>query len=208
MAMNVTHCPAWQDFPDIELYMDQVISVLDRALSPYSQEEKCITSTMINNYVKSKILLPPQNKRYHRAQLARLFMICLLKRFMQLSEIGRLLENLAARRSEEEVYSLFASELDLAMSVAYDRREEDAPAPAGKTEEALRSALFAFAAMHRARTDYLAAEQSWPRVLTEDEVKAQEKKAKEKEKEKEKKAKEKEKDKEKKAKEKKKEKKN
>ena len=176
-----TRSPRYEDFPDIELYMDQVISVLERVLSPYSpEEEKCITSTMINNYVKSKILLPPRNKRYARAQLARLFMICVLKHLMQLSEIGRLLENLAKKRSEEEVFSLFAAELDLAMATVYGQKAAPVADPAGKTEEALRSALFAFAARHRARTDYLSAEKSWPRVLTEDEVKAQEKKAKEK----------------------------
>ena len=39
--------PDWRDFPDLELYMDQVISVLNKMLAPVCESEVAITSTMI-----------------------------------------------------------------------------------------------------------------------------------------------------------------
>ena len=47
--------PEWDELPDLDLYMDQVISLLQRYLGQFpSPDEKGITSSMINNYVKQK----------------------------------------------------------------------------------------------------------------------------------------------------------
>ena len=47
------HCPKWEELPDIGLYMDQIVSVLDRYLAIFTEDEgsKLVTSTMINNYI-------------------------------------------------------------------------------------------------------------------------------------------------------------
>ena len=150
-AFRQYHCPDWNDFPDIELYMDQVISVLERSLEPISWgDEKSITSAMINNYVKQKIIPPPQNKRYARSQLALLFMVCVWKKFMPLSEIALLLECLG-KRGDEESYSLFARELTGAMGSLF-REEEPKPAPlSDPIENAVRAACTAFAAVTYSR---------------------------------------------------------
>ncbi|MBR3837259.1 MAG: DUF1836 domain-containing protein [Clostridia bacterium] len=155
-ALMPTAPPSWADFPDIELYMDQVISVLEKHLSPYF-EEKCITSTMINNYVKQKLIPPPQNKRYTRGQLARLFMICILKSFMQLSDIAALLDELCKPRSQEETYSLFSAELNEALLSVFGgaKPSQEAAAP---VENALHTALTAFAAILYARQSFRRAE--------------------------------------------------
>jgi len=56
------------DIPDIELYMDQVTTFIDNKLGYNKRilKDKILTKTMINNYTKSKILLPSKNKRYNR----------------------------------------------------------------------------------------------------------------------------------------------
>ncbi len=177
--------PQWIDFPDIELYMDQVISVLEKTLSPYFPGEKAITSTMINNYVKQKLLPPPQNKRYTKGQITKLFMICILKSFMQLSEIAALLDSLAAERTDEEVYTLFSEELDRAVSTVFGK-EEEKPKAENPTEKALQTAIMAFASILYARGTFRLAEQTWPKPLTEEKQKEKEKETK-KEKKKEKK---------------------
>lgn len=47
--------PRWDDLPEIDLYMDQVISVTDKLLSSLSVEDTPIlTPSMINNYVKKQ----------------------------------------------------------------------------------------------------------------------------------------------------------
>lgn len=50
--------PDWNDLPDIDLYMDQVITYLEKQLSVFSRndDEKLITPAMINNYVKNEII--------------------------------------------------------------------------------------------------------------------------------------------------------
>ncbi len=150
-------CPSWSDLPDIELYMDQVISVLERYLSPlYPEEEKCITSTMINNYVKQKLLPPPENKRYGKKHLAYLYMISVLKRFMQLSDIGLLLENLIAEQGEEGAFTFFGQELSAALSGLFDEGEK-IPLKKGKAARVIRTCCEAFAAILYSRSVFVSA---------------------------------------------------
>ena len=144
-ALKEYACPRWSDFPDIELYMDQVISLLERMLAPFfSEEEKSITSTMIQNYVKQRIIPPPHNKRYTRAHLSLLFIVCVWKRFMQLSDISVLLEDLKKDRTEEELYAFFAAELTAAIRRVFT---DDATMPKPLTDpadSAARAACVAF----------------------------------------------------------------
>ena len=55
------HMPRWDELPDIELYLDQVVNYLEKHLGIYvaNKEEKIITKTMINNYVKQEIMPAP-----------------------------------------------------------------------------------------------------------------------------------------------------
>ena len=99
--------PAWDDFPALSLYMDQVIYLLNQYLSPVPMEgeEKLVTSAMINNYVKLKIIPPPIKKRYGRSHLALLLMVCILKLTVNTGEIRKLIP---LTLSEEEIKALYA----------------------------------------------------------------------------------------------------
>ena len=85
--------PDWESLPQLDLYMDQVILLLTRYLSPLdmSGEEKIITASIINNYVRMKVMPPPVKKRYSRAHLAYLIIICTLKQSLSISCIQRML---------------------------------------------------------------------------------------------------------------------
>ena len=151
-------CPGWTDFPDIELYMDQVISVLERYLAPFfPEEEKCITSTMINNYVKQRILPPPQNKKYARCHLARLFMICILKRFLQLSDISLLLDRLENEAGQEGAFDIFQKALDSSLVNFFKEGKKTIPDGKTGTERVISSCTDAFAAILFSRSVFLAA---------------------------------------------------
>ena len=81
--------PRWDDLPEIDLYMDQVISVTDKLLGSLSVENAPIlTPSMINNYVKNRILPPPVKKKYSREHLAKLIIICIMKPIMEISAIA------------------------------------------------------------------------------------------------------------------------
>lgn len=101
--------PAWEDFPALPLYMDQVIFLLNGYLSLSSEgrgEDKAVTPAMINNYVKMKIVPPPVKKRYERLHLAYLVMVCVLKQSMNTGDIKRLVP---AGLPQGEIKALYAA---------------------------------------------------------------------------------------------------
>ncbi|GAA6395922.1 DUF1836 domain-containing protein [Solibaculum mannosilyticum] len=91
--MEHNHLARWDELPDLELYMDQVITYLDRQLTAFKQkEEKGITSSMINNYVKDGLVPRPKGKKYQKRHLADLLTVCTLKPVLPISDIALLLE--------------------------------------------------------------------------------------------------------------------
>lgn len=80
------------DIPDIELYMDQVTTFMDNKLKYHKRtlKDKILTKTMINNYTKSKILLPSKNKRYNRQHMILLILIYYLKQILSINDISML----------------------------------------------------------------------------------------------------------------------
>src|SRR5665647_352842 len=84
------HCPRWNELPNIDLYMDQVLIFIEKNTAVFAESGKfkSLTKTMINNYVKQKKIRPPRKKRYNRTHLAYFMVVSILKRFMNLSEIS------------------------------------------------------------------------------------------------------------------------
>jgi len=86
---------SWSRLPELDLYMDQVITLMSKELEPFSLEgERLLTPSMINNYVKDGVLPRPNQKKYGREHLSRLLMICLLKSVLSLPEKARLFQSL------------------------------------------------------------------------------------------------------------------
>ncbi len=88
--------PAWEEIPDIGLYMEQVVLVLKQYLDylpPELKEEQFITAATINNYVRNKVMPMPVKKRYYRRHLAYLIIICSLKQGLSISLIQKLIPN-------------------------------------------------------------------------------------------------------------------
>lgn len=141
------HCPRWEELPKLLLYMDQVILVLEETLSLFVEEkENVVTSTMINNYVKQKVILPPVQKKYGREQLAQLMVVCLLKKVLSINEIAGLMELMIARFSPQEAYDSFCSALENALVKAFTHKEWVAP-PAAEGEAAVVAQSAALAAL-------------------------------------------------------------
>ena len=108
--MTTHTLPAWDELPDLELYMDQVVSLVSNYLSHLGRmlgEEKPITPAMINNYVKMGLMRAPVKKRYTRAHLASLIMICILKRSLNMSAIQKLIPGDMSDDEIRERYEAF-----------------------------------------------------------------------------------------------------
>ena len=106
------HLPTWNELPSLELYMDQVIILLTQYLGfiPMGDnDEKLITASIINNYVRMKVIPPPVKKKYSRIHIAFLIMICVLKQSLNIAEVQKIIP---CDLSEEElaaVYTDFAN---------------------------------------------------------------------------------------------------
>ncbi|MGV8906176.1 MAG: DUF1836 domain-containing protein [Acetobacterium sp.] len=115
------HCPRWNELPDLDLYMDQLVSILEKNLAIFEEiwGEKIITSMMINNYVKQKVVEPPVKKRYNRGHLANFFVVCIMKRILSISEICDLIAYLISIYPIDQAYNLFCDELENAIKEVF-----------------------------------------------------------------------------------------
>ena len=109
--------PAWRELPDLELYMDQVLSLTERWLGA-DGGARGLTASMVNNYVKLGVLPAPVKKRYGRVHLARLLMICLLKPVLPIASIRALLEEGLRGSTEEDFYTAFCALLEQTRSAS------------------------------------------------------------------------------------------
>jgi len=83
--------PEWNAIPDIGLYMDQLVVLLRQNLFfiPAS-DERFVTPSTINNYVRLKVMPAPIQRRYHRVHIVYLIIILTLKQSLSISDIQRL----------------------------------------------------------------------------------------------------------------------
>ncbi len=85
--------PKYKELPGVELYMEQVLKFINGALQILSpSEERQLTSFMVNNYVKAKMVSEPIKKKYSRDQIGYLMAICLMKSTISMSDMSLLLE--------------------------------------------------------------------------------------------------------------------
>lgn len=99
-----------EDVPNIDLYMDQVTTFMDRQLasSKRYEEDKILTKTMINNYAKNNLLPPPEKKKYSKEHLLLLIFIYYFKNILSISDIQSLLSPL----TEKYFHTDYAIQLD------------------------------------------------------------------------------------------------
>ena len=100
----------WETLPDIELYLDQVVSYLPR--QSVGGKVPSMTSAMINNYVKDGLLPRACGKRYHKEHLIYLTAIGLLKNVLTVKDMKLLLDSEIQEGQEEEFYEKFLKGID------------------------------------------------------------------------------------------------
>ena len=85
--------------PDINLYMDQVITFMEKELYPTKrhEEDPILTKTMVNNYVKNNLLPPPEKKKYSKEHILTLVFIYYFKSVLSISDIQNILNPLTDR---------------------------------------------------------------------------------------------------------------
>lgn len=92
--------------PDIDLYMDQVTTFIDEKLSYLKRNERdsILTKTMINNYTKAGIVLPPKRKKYSKQHMILIILTYYLKQILSISDIQSLLSPIVKSINSGENY--------------------------------------------------------------------------------------------------------
>ena len=113
------------DFPEIDLYMDQVMQLFENKLSYTKRhdDDKVLTKTMINNYAKGNLLMKIKNKKYTKNHLILMGLIYNLKGALSLTDIKTILTPIISSFEKEQEFPLndvYQSFLDI-----YDLNLED-----------------------------------------------------------------------------------
>ena len=114
-----------EDIPALELYMDQVTGLLEKHLrgtTRHPETDKVMTKTMINNYVKNKVMIPPVRKKYSLDHILLLAMIYHFKNVLSIVDIQKALGPVMER------YALPALKTDKAAKKKGGQTEEKPPA--------------------------------------------------------------------------------
>ena len=141
------HIPRWEELPDIDLYSDQTVTILENYLSNYigNKDEKIITKSMINNYVKQGVIGAPIKKKYSKSHIAQLFVICILKQVYSISDISELIKLAISTSSIEVSYNKFCNYLEDAIELVFAGKEYINDNSIGKEEYLLKYVVLSFA---------------------------------------------------------------
>ena len=113
----------WDQLPDFALYMDQVLSYMDRQVIRFDENDN-LTAAMVNNYTKSGLVPRATGKKYNREHLAYLTAICVLKHVLSAKDTDMLIrEELSGSRTVTDAYAEFCLSLDQAMTITADEME-------------------------------------------------------------------------------------
>lgn len=103
-----------QGIPNLDLYMDQVITLFEEKLThtKRNEEDKLLTKTMINNYAKDKLLMPAKKKKYTREHIILMILLYEMKQILTISDIKALFgtivkEDHVNAKKLEEIYQIY-----------------------------------------------------------------------------------------------------
>lgn len=127
--------PRWEDLPAIDLYVDQVVSLLETWLSfiPNS-EDRLITKSMINNYVKHGIVDAPLKKKYTTKHLAYLIVVCIFKQVYSMNEITQMIRLQIHAFPLDEAYNYYIEDFEYCINNVYNGKPLTHKKPSHESE--------------------------------------------------------------------------
>ena len=81
--------PSYKELPGVDLYMEQVLKYVNGAIEPVTGKDNSLTSFMVNNYVKSRMISEPSKKKYSKEQIGSLIAITLMKPSLSMADMAR-----------------------------------------------------------------------------------------------------------------------
>ena len=114
-SIQQIHLPRWDELPDIEIYMDQLVTLVVRYTHPFKVDQshdKLLSPAMVNNYVKQKLIPPPTKKKYDKRHLARLVIITILKQAFDISVVKKGIDWQTNTSDYRKAYNQFCSQME------------------------------------------------------------------------------------------------
>lgn len=97
-----------EDIPQIDLYMDQVTTFMEKHLESMKRypDDKVLTKTMINNYAKNNLLPSPVRKKYTQEHILLLVFIYYFKNLLNFNDIETILSYITEHHFGEKTVPL------------------------------------------------------------------------------------------------------
>ena len=137
LVLNNFHMPSYSEIPDVGLFLEQAAKFAAGSLSAFGSIN--ITSSMISNYVKKKMIANPVKKQYYRDQIANIMIIAVAKTVLSLEEIQIMLK---IHNEKEEAfdckaaYTYFCKEFEAALHQVFEvKSTADVKSGYGSEEE-------------------------------------------------------------------------
>ncbi len=79
------------DIPDLDLYIDQIIALMQKQVGTSEDGQPPLTRTMIHNYSKAGVIRPVKGKKYSKEHIMQMFAVYSLKNTLSIAQIRRVL---------------------------------------------------------------------------------------------------------------------
>lgn len=160
--ISMIHLPRWEELPNLDLYLDQVVTLTENIFQDYliASDEKVLTKTMINNYVKQGVLAAPEKKKYNKTHVASLIVICVLKQIFSISDIAALIQLAMESTSTESAYNQFCVALEKAITFVFEGTPFEDQYEMNPQRYLLKNAVLSFAHKLYVERTYLYAHRS------------------------------------------------
>lgn len=110
----------WNDLPKFPIYCDQLLQIVkDELFFMQIGDEKLITKSMVNNYVKWGMMPKPVKKKYEKLHIAYVIVITILKQILPISEIKEGIQLQVVLHGSENAYDAFGEAFEESMREAF-----------------------------------------------------------------------------------------
>lgn len=114
--------PRYAEIPSVGLYLEQVTKYISDYLKPLAGVE--ITSSMISNYIKKKIVSNPVKKQYTQEQIAYLIFIAVVKTVVTIDDIKLMCSVQRNTYPIQIAYDYFCTELENMLQFVFGLKTE------------------------------------------------------------------------------------
>jgi len=137
--------PSYNEIPDVGLFLEQTTKYISGIIAPL--DGITITSSMISNYVKKKLIESPVKKQYSREQIAYLLFIAIAKSVTSLENIQFIITLQKKKYDSLTAYEYFCREFEAILKLAFgiEEKHKDSGTDSSVPKDLLRNTIIAVA---------------------------------------------------------------